>query len=52
MKKYKGIYPDKFLECEAETEEEAQEKMKKLLIASVQEDDSPIIIWDEGEVEA
>jgi len=51
MKKYKGIYPDKFLECEAETEQEAQEKMKQMLIESVQEDESPIILWDEGDVE-
>lgn len=48
-KKYKGIYPDKFLECFAETEEEAQRKMKQLLIESIQADDEPIITWEEGE---
>ena len=52
MKKFKGIYPDKFLECEAETEEEAQIKMKKLLIEEIEKDMSPIIIWDEGEVDS
>lgn len=50
MKKYKGIYPDKLLECEAETEQEAQEKMKQMLLAQIQEDEEPVIVWCEGEV--
>ena len=50
MKTYKGIYPDKFLECVADTEAEAQIKMKQLLIELIQESDNPIIIWEEGEV--
>lgn len=52
LKKFKGIYPDKYLECEAETEDEAQKKMKELLISLIQKDDAPIIVWDEGEVES
>jgi len=52
VKKYKGIYPDKFLECEAETEQEAQEKMKQILLESVQNDEEPVIVWCECEAEA
>ncbi len=47
VKKYEGLCPDTFYTCEAETEAQAQEKMKALLLKELEKCPDPFIIWRE-----
>lgn len=48
---YKGLLPDHFFECIADSEEDAQQKMKDMLLKQIQEGDELFIVWLESYVE-
>ena len=47
MKRWKGFFEDTFLECDAETEEQAQLIMKKKLLDRILNTDEPMMtVWN------
>ena len=52
MNHYKGMFDDRFLECDAKDEQEAQEIMKQLLLAEITADPEPFIVWEDSKNES
>jgi len=48
MTMYKGLFSDTFFQCEADTEAEAQAKMKEELLKKIAADDEPLIVWEDA----
>lgn len=46
MTKYRGLFGDYFEDVEANSEEEAQQKMKQILIKDITEDTEPFTVWE------
>ena len=49
---YKGYYPDITFDCVAKDEAEAQRILKKQLLAEIEADDEPLIVWLDHEEES
>lgn len=48
--KFRGMLPDQFLEVEADSEKDAQEKMRAMMLERLQARDGPehFIVWEES----
>jgi len=47
MTHYEGMYLDTILECDADSEEEAQQIMKRILLEMIMDDPDPLLVWEQ-----
>jgi len=50
MTHYEGMYLDTILECDADSEEEAQQIMKRILLEMIMDDPDPLLVWERYDV--